>query len=220
MKTVATFILGFAAGILCLAAVLWNTGNLLTVYAMATPKAPATIRFTPPPPGPPAILLPDAPPVPSAAVALPMPPVVDGSASPSLGMPVAGVDPRKLHSNFAQIRGDHTHEALDIMAPRGTEVRAVAGGPVIKLFTSKPGGLTAYQFDTARQWCYYYAHLDRYAPGLKEGVVLHTGDVLGYVGSTGDASAEAPHLHFAVFLLGPEKRWWQGTAVDPLPLLQ
>jgi murein DD-endopeptidase MepM/ murein hydrolase activator NlpD len=220
MKTVAIFALGFVAGILCLAAALWNTGNLMTVYAMAAPKAPAAVRFMAPAPGPPAILLPDAPPVPAAAVALPMPAVVDGSASASLGMPVAGVDPRKLHSNFAEMRGDHAHEALDIMAPRGTEVRAVAGGTVIKLFTSKPGGLTAYQFDIARQWCYYYAHLDRYAPGLKEGALLHQGDVLGYVGSTGDASAEAPHLHFAVFLLGPEKRWWQGTAVDPLPLLR
>jgi murein DD-endopeptidase MepM/ murein hydrolase activator NlpD len=134
-------------------------------------------------------------------------------------MPVAGVDPRKLHSNFAQMRGDHPHEALDIMAPRGTEVRAVAEGNVVKLFTSKPGGLTVYQFDDSRTWCYYYAHLDGYAPGLKEGMLLRQGDVLGYVGSTGDASPAAPHLHFAVFQLGPEKHWWQGTAVDPLPLV-
>ena len=106
------------------------------------------------------------------------------------------------------------------MAPRGTEVLAVAQGNVVKLFTSKPGGLTVYQFDDSRSWCYYYAHLDHYAPGLKEGMLLRKGDVLGYVGSTGDASPDAPHLHFAVFELGPEKHWWQGTAVDPLPLLR
>jgi murein DD-endopeptidase MepM/ murein hydrolase activator NlpD len=77
-----------------------------------------------------------------------------------------------------------------------------------------------YQFDDTRTWCYYYAHLDHYAPGLKEGMLLRKGDVLGYVGSTGDASPDAPHLHFAVFQLGPEKHWWQGTAVDPLPLFK
>jgi murein DD-endopeptidase MepM/ murein hydrolase activator NlpD len=219
MRTVVTFILGFAAGIVCLAAVLWNTGNFPTAHAMA-PKAPEAIRFTPPPPGPPPVPLPETPPVPAIAIAPPLPAVLGDSSAHSLAMPVAGVDPRKLHSNFAEMRGNHAHEALDIMAPRGTEVRAVAAGTVVKLFNSKPGGLTVYQFDDSRPWCYYYAHLDRYAPGLKEGMVLHPGDVLGYVGSTGDASPNAPHLHFAVFLLGPEKHWWQGTAVDPLPLLR
>ena len=135
-------------------------------------------------------------------------------------MPIAGVDPHTLRSNFSETRGGHAHEALDIMAPRGTPVLAVAEGNVVKLFTSKQGGLTVYQFDDSRTWCYYYAHLDRYAPGLKEGMLLRKGDVLGYVGSTGDASPDAPHLHFAVFQLGPEKNWWQGTAVDPLPLLK
>ena len=106
------------------------------------------------------------------------------------------------------------------MAPRGTPVLAVAEGNVVKLFNSKRGGLTVYQFDNSATWCYYYAHLDRYAPSLKEGTLLRKGDVLGYVGSTGDASPNAPHLHFAVFQLGPEKHWWQGTAIDPLPLLR
>jgi murein DD-endopeptidase MepM/ murein hydrolase activator NlpD len=80
--------------------------------------------------------------------------------------------------------------------------------------------LTVYQFDDSRMWCYYYAHLDRYAAGLKEGMLLRKGEVLGYVGSTGNASPNAPHLHLAVFRLGPGKNWWQGTAVDPLPLLR
>ena len=137
-----------------------------------------------------------------------------------LRMPLAGVDPAKLRSNFNDMRGGHPHEALDIMAPRGTPVMAVADGEVVKLFTSKLGGLTVYQFNTAQTYCYYYAHLDGYAAGLKEGMLMRAGDVLGYVGSTGDAAENAPHLHFAILQLGPEKKWWKGTAVDPLPFLR
>ena len=220
MKTAAAFALGFAAGVVCLAAVLWSTGGFLPAHALAAPKVAEPISFTQPLPVAPPVQLREAPPLPLRVATPPIPAVLDRAASASLGMPVAGVDPRKLHSNFSQMRGDHPHEALDIMAPRGTEVRAVADGNVVKLFTSKPGGLTVYQFDDSRTWCYYYAHLDGYAPGLKEGMRLRQGEVLGYVGSTGDASPEAPHLHFAVFQLGPEKHWWQGTAVDPLPMLQ
>lgn len=220
MKTAAAFLLGFAAGIICLALILWRTGNLLPAHALVAPTAPGAIPFTQPLPGPPPAQLPDTPPVPSPAATPPMPAVLEGVASPALGMPVAGMDLRKLNSDFSQTRGDHAHEAIDIMAPRGAEVRAVAQGNVVKLFTSKPGGLTVYQFDDSRSWCYYYAHLDRYAAGLKEGMLLRKGDVLGYVGSTGGAAPAAPHLHFAVFLLGPEKHWWQGTAVDPLTLLK
>jgi peptidoglycan LD-endopeptidase LytH len=223
MKTTAAFALGFAAGVVCLAALLWSTGNLTSAHALAAPKVPEAIGFdagdrAQPPKLSPPLQLPDSPPDPSSTAAPPLPAVV--AAGASLGMPIAGVDPRTLHSNFAEARGGHAHEALDIMAPRGTKVLAVAEGNVVKLFTSKPGGLTVYQFDDSRTWCYYYAHLDRYAPGLKEGMLLRKGDVLGYVGSTGDASPNAPHLHFAVFQLGPEKHWWQGTAVDPLPLLK
>jgi murein DD-endopeptidase MepM/ murein hydrolase activator NlpD len=105
------------------------------------------------------------------------------------------------------------------MEPLNTPVLAVAEGNVAKLFTSKAGGLTVYQFDNSRQWCFYYAHLDHYAPGLKENTLLRKGDVLGYVGNTGDAAGGPPHLHFALFRLGPEQHWWQGTAVNPYPLL-
>ena len=132
----------------------------------------------------------------------------------TLAMPLEGIDPRKLTSNFQEMHSGHPHEALDIMAPRGTPVRAVDQGNVVKLFTSKEGGLTVYQFNDARELCYYYAHLDHYAAGLKEGTLLRRGDVLGYVGSTGNASKDAPHLHFAVFRLGPGKEWWKGTPVD------
>ena len=121
---------------------------------------------------------------------------------------------------FTQSRGEgRLHDAIDIMAARGTPVVAVADGRVAKLFDSKQGGLTVYQFDRDEKLAYYYAHLDRYAAGLVEGKQLRRGDVLGYVGSTGNANPDGPHLHFAVFVLGPEKNWWKGTAVNPYPLL-
>lgn len=137
----------------------------------------------------------------------------------SLLMPVRGVDPAHLQDNYSQPRGDAAHGALDIMAPRGAPVVAVADGRIAKLFTSKPGGLTVYQFDASERLVYYYAHLDRYAPGLKEGQRLRRGDPVGTVGSTGNASPDAPHLHFAVHVLGAERSWWKGTPVNPYPLI-
>lgn len=138
----------------------------------------------------------------------------------ALLLPVAGIEASQLTDTFNQTRdGTRRHEALDILAPRGTPVLAASDGIVAKLFTSVPGGLTIYEFDPTRTYAYYYAHLDRYADGLAEGNALHRGEVIGYVGSTGNAREDAPHLHFAIFLLGPEKQWWKGTAIDPYPLL-
>ena len=135
-------------------------------------------------------------------------------------MPVQGARASDLHDSFAEARGSsRKHEAIDITAPRGTPVLAAVDGTIEKLFTSKPGGLTIYEFDRERNYCYYYAHLDRYAEDLKEGQLVHRNDRLGYVGSTGDASAEAPHLHFAILQLGPEKRWWVGSPINPYPFL-
>jgi murein DD-endopeptidase MepM/ murein hydrolase activator NlpD len=136
-----------------------------------------------------------------------------------LMIPVPGIPPGDLHDSFGDARGGARHEAIDIHAPRGTPVIAVDDGKIVKLFTSKPGGLTVYQFDSRQEVAYYYAHLDRYATGLAEGMELKRGDLIGYVGSTGNANPAAPHLHFAIFVLGPEKRWWQGTAINPYPLL-
>ena len=137
-----------------------------------------------------------------------------------LTMPVAGVRATDLVPSFTQARGERTHEALDIMAPAGTAVVAVEDGTVAKLFTSKAGGLTVYHFDPSRSVAYYYAHLQRYAPGLEEGDTLRRGEVIGYVGSTGNADPTAPHLHFAIFRLGAERRWWEGTAIDPYVVLR
>jgi murein DD-endopeptidase MepM/ murein hydrolase activator NlpD len=138
----------------------------------------------------------------------------------SLLIPVTGVKAGQLVDTYTQARGEgRSHDAIDIMASRGTPVLAADDGQVAKLFTSKPGGLTVYEFDRDSKLAYYYAHLDRYAPGLVEGAQLKRGDLVGYVGSTGNASPDAPHLHFAVFVLGPEKKWWKGTAINPFPLL-
>lgn len=156
--------------------------------------------------------------VPAEACPEPGPaPTVDAG---QLLIPVAGVDAAQLSDTFTQSRSaGRLHDAIDILAPRGTPVRAVADGRLVRLFTSKPGGLTVYQFDREEKLAYYYAHLDGYAPGVREGAQLKRGDVVGYVGSTGNASPGAPHLHFAIFVLGPEKHWWEGTAINPYPLL-
>jgi len=136
-------------------------------------------------------------------------------------MPVLGIDPGSIHDTFDEMRGGATrrHDALDILAPRGTPIVATDDGMVKKLFTSVPGGLTVYQFDPDQRYCYYYAHLEAYAPGLHEGQILHRGDLVGYVGTTGNAAKDTPHLHFAVIRLDPDKRWWTGTAINPYPLL-
>lgn len=136
-----------------------------------------------------------------------------------LTIPVQGVTAAQLHDTFSEARAQgRVHEALDIMAPRGTPVLAVADGTVEKLFTSIPGGLTIYQFEPSGRYAYYYAHLDRYADGLHEKQAIHRGEVIGYVGSTGNADPSAPHLHFAIFELGPERQWWKGTALNPYPV--
>ena len=132
-----------------------------------------------------------------------------------LAIPVAGVDKSSLYDSFSDGRGQRKHEAIDIHAARGTPVIAAGDGCVVKLFRSVPGGITLYQFDPEGNFAYYYAHMDRYADGVKEGVELKRGDVLGYVGTTGNAPPNAPHLHFAIFRLAPDKRWWGGTAVNP-----
>jgi murein DD-endopeptidase MepM/ murein hydrolase activator NlpD len=137
-----------------------------------------------------------------------------------LKMPI-DVDRDDLHDTFSDARGgSRSHEALDIMAPRHTPVRAVEDGRIQKLFTSKAGGLTIYEFDPTETFTYYYAHLDRYADDLREGQMVKRGDVIGYVGSTGNASPDAPHLHFAIFRLTPERQWWKGEPINPYPVLK
>jgi len=140
-------------------------------------------------------------------------------ATRNLLIPVEGITRTKLRDNFDESRGSRKHEALDIMASRGTRVVAVDDGRVAKLFTSAAGGITVYQVDPEEQFIYYYAHLDRYAKGMAEGKTLKRGELIGYVGSTGNAPPGAPHLHFTIFRLGADKRWWKGSPVNPYPFL-
>ena len=186
-------------------------------------EQPRTVVLT----GKPAVAAPASTPAPAPAPAPARPTSSaaqgDGAAllaARSLIVPVEGVAPAALVDTFEQGRPGHRHEAIDIAAPRGTRVLAVDDGRVAKLFTSVPGGLTVYQFDPREDLAYYYAHLDRYAEGLREGMMLRRGDLVGYVGSTGNAAPDAPHLHFAVFRLGPERQWWKGTPVNPYPVLR
>src|ERR1700721_548118 len=131
--------------------------------------------------------------------------------------PISGLTLRNLRDSFEETHNGHRHEAVDIMEPRGTPVRAAVPGTIRKLFLSVPGGNTIYEFDEKAEYCYYYAHLDRYADGLHEGMPVQPGDVIGFVGSTGNAVESAPHLNFAIFELGPEKQWSRGKAVNPYP---
>lgn len=148
-------------------------------------------------------------------------PATPPSNAPGISLPIDNLQLRDIQDTFNQSRGggSRKHEATDIMAPRGTPVRAVSDGTIKKLFLSKPGGITIYQFDPTETYCYYYAHLDRYADNLREGMQVKRGDLIAYVGSTGDADPSAPHLHFAITELGPQKNWWQGTPINPYPML-
>jgi murein DD-endopeptidase MepM/ murein hydrolase activator NlpD len=142
-----------------------------------------------------------------------------GATSSILEMtpPIRGLALANLRDMFTGVHNGHPHEAIDILEPRGTPVRAVVSGTVRKLFFSKPGGNTIYLFDEMEVYCYYYAHLDEYVKGLREAVRVERGDVIGYVGSTGNADSRAPHLHFAIFALERGKQWWKGKALDPYP---
>jgi murein DD-endopeptidase MepM/ murein hydrolase activator NlpD len=155
---------------------------------------------------------------PADAPSLPSVSDLDGLRARQLLLPVQGYDLRQLRDTFAEKRGGRVHEAIDLLAPRGTPVLAVDDGVVKKLFTSAAGGLTVYEFDGPGNFSYYYAHLDRYAEGLREGQAVKKGDRLGYVGTTGNAPPDTPHLHFTIFKLAAGKRWWEGAPIDPYPL--
>lgn len=156
----------------------------------------------------------------AAPAAEPPAPLQAAPAGRKLAFPLRGYDRLVLRDNFHEARGRRRHQALDIMAPRGTEVVAVDDGRVARLHRHPLGGLTIYQFDARERYVYLYAHLDRYAAGLAEGARLRRGDLIGYVGSTGNAPDSAPHLHFAAFELGEDRRWWKGKAVNPYAWLR
>ena len=139
-----------------------------------------------------------------------------------LAIPVAGIGPGQLVDTFTQARagGARVHDAIDIMAPTGTPVVSAAPGTVEKLYFSKGGGGTSvYIRSDDGRWNYYYAHLSAYAPGLHEGLKVQRGTPVGTVGFSGNANPAGPHLHFAINRMGPGEKWWQGTPINPYPLL-
>ena len=138
-----------------------------------------------------------------------------------LELPVQGAGRDSLRDSFDELRsGSRKHEAIDVLAPMNTPVLAVEDGTIAKLFRSDAGGITVYQFDPTKTYVYYYAHLDHYAAGLAEGKRVSRGQVIGFVGVTGNAPKDTPHLHFAIFKLTAERKWWQGTPIDPYDVLK
>jgi peptidoglycan LD-endopeptidase LytH len=232
---------GFLAGAFVVAVILWEFGGPMGVRPAGTgtgtdsvvvaPRTPTGGEGGKPPETranaderPAATLGHDAPGTPVGGSLEPIaagPAVSQELKARHLEVPVEGIGRDQLTRQFTDRRGEaREHEALDILAPRDTPVKAVEDGRVAKLFLSKAGGITVYQFDPSERYCYYYAHLERYAEGLKEGDRLTRGQVLGYVGTSGNAPKNTPHLHFAVFRLDDHKRWWEGTPLDPYDILR
>ena len=209
---IITAAFGFLAGVILLAGLAWKFGKV----AVDVP-APESIPSTPS--APPAPIEPLPPPaIPSLSVDID--PIADLQRR-SLEVPVEGVARGALRESFDEMRnGTQKHEGIDILAPRNTPVLAVEDGVIAKLFTSVPGGLTVYQFDPSRTYAYYYAHLERYADGLAEGMRVTRKQVLGYVGTSGNAPKNTPHLHFEISRLTDAKQWWTGTAIDPFRVLK
>jgi len=144
-------------------------------------------------------------------------PASDADAPPALMVPVSGVAPERVPDTFSARRGDRAHRAVDILAPRGTPVVAAADGRIYRIRDSAAGGLSIYATDISARWMFYYAHLDSVRPDLGEGTKLAQGEVIGYVGTTGNAPPDTPHLHFQLMRARFDARWWDGEALDPRP---
>lgn len=218
------FFVVFAAGVIGL--LVWLAAGPDKTPAPNRMAHPTTTTTAPPQPPPePAVSAEVLAPI-LTATAAPMavasdtaPTMRDADSPRPMIVPVEGIARRAMRDMFNEVRGSRRHEAIDILAPRGTPVIATDDGFIKKLFTSVPGGLTIYEFDPDQRFCYYYAHLDRYAAGIREGQTVHQGEVLGYVGTTGNAPKDTPHLHFALIRLDLDRRWWKGTYVNPYPFL-
>jgi len=136
-------------------------------------------------------------------------------------IPVAGVRPEQLLDTFSDSRSEgRVHDAIDIPAPAGTPVYAVADGEIVRLFQSDRGGTTIYQSSVDKKLVYYYAHLQRYADGLADGKFVRQGEVIGFVGDSGNAGVGNYHLHFSIAIVSDPKRYWEGTNINPYPLLR
>ena len=210
--------LGFLAGMLVMAAMVTIFPSGASTIAQPLVEAssqPVKVRPSLPE-SPPAVTKPEPPPTPELS-ANPF----ENLRRKNLELPVQGVKRKDLRDSFNETRGSaRRHEAIDILAPRHTPVIAVEDGTIARLFLSEAGGITIYQFDPTTTYVYYYAHLQKYADGVKEGGAVKRGDVIAYVGTSGNAPRDTPHLHFAIFKMTDEKKWWEGTAIDPYSVLR
>lgn len=211
--------LGFVAGMLVMAALvtIFPTGvSAVTQPLVTSSDGTVVVKTSNDEPSPV-----EAPPPVSAPTPVMGANAVDELRNRGLTLPVEGLKTNQLRDTFNEMRGaSRRHEALDVLAPRNTPVLAVEDGKIARLFLSDAGGITIYQFDPTETYVYYYAHLERYADGLKEGAHVKRGEVIGYVGTSGNAPRDPPHLHFAIFQMTAEKNWWQGTAIDPYSVLK
>lgn len=202
-----------------------------------TPASPSSLGTANPSHEPSTTPVPETPqpstsPVPGTYSASPTPPPADATSThvaPPVGfvgtlklvVPVAGVQPSQLLDTFADSRSEgRVHDAIDIPAAQGTPVVAAADGQIVKLSQSELGGITIYQLSTDKKLIFYYAHLQRYADGLSEGKFVRQGEVIGYVGDTGNAGPGNYHLHFSIAVVSDPNRYWEGTNINPYPLLR
>jgi peptidoglycan LD-endopeptidase LytH len=133
-------------------------------------------------------------------------------------VPVSGVSLKGFSDTWGAPRdGGRTHKGLDIMAPKGTAVIAATNGRIMRLHQSDRGGISLYQSDEEGRHIFYYAHLDRYAKGVRAGMRVKQGQVIAYVGETGNAPV--PHLHFEIQRQNSSRQWWRGEAFNPYPVL-
>jgi murein DD-endopeptidase MepM/ murein hydrolase activator NlpD len=230
----ARIVVGFVLGIATIASSVWRLNQLrrtepaTSATSSASPQARVapsvteaaspmpTTSIMPPPPLPSS---PESSAAPSTQ-ASPLPQTVQGATSPQLIIPVAGIRAEQLQDTFTASRSEgRAHDAIDIIAPHNAPVLAAATGPIVKLFQSERGGVTIYQESADGRTVYYYAHLDRYADNLAEGHVAQQGEVIAYVGDTGNAGAGNYHLHFSVSLIDDPKHFFKGTNINPFPLL-
>lgn len=222
--------MGLLVLVLFYAAPRWLPAGGVIIHLGPNPARPAprvTAAAVAPAPAPvgahssAAVVPPPLPVVPPPAVVGPQPGDQPVATDARLLVPVQGVRPEQLVDTYTAARSEgRRHDAIDIMAKRGTPVLATAGGVVLKLFQSVRGGTTLYELAPDRRTLYYYAHLDRYAPGMVEGRTLRQGDVLGYVGDTGNAGAGNYHLHFEISTTADPARYWAATPQNPYPLLR
>lgn len=132
-----------------------------------------------------------------------------------LTLPLRGINIENVKGGFYGVRGTRMHEAVDFMAPHGTPIYAVEDGTIPRFFESAAGGKTIYQVDVTGNYVYYYAHLQEYAANINPGDKVKRGTLIGFVGSTGNASPTAPHLHFSIGKMSPEKQVWTTASIDP-----